>query len=135
MTARTPDEVFGTHRPLERPWPRPRPAGARPGQPPVPRTPRVVEHLRKALEWQALLESGEIPNQAAIARQVGITRARVTQVLGLLRLDSMIQQRILAMPDTVRRPVVTERALRPIAHLEDLTNQKAKFEELLGQSV
>jgi len=48
-----------------------------------PKTPRVVELLRKAIEWRALLESGEVANQAAIARREGITRARMTQVLGL----------------------------------------------------
>ncbi len=49
--------------------------------PKAPGMPRVVELLRKALEWQALLESGEVPSQAAIARREGLTRARVTQVL------------------------------------------------------
>ncbi len=33
------------------------------------------------MEWQALLESGQIPNQAAIARQEGVTRAPVTRSL------------------------------------------------------
>ena len=42
------------------------------------RTPRVVELLRKAIEWQTLLEAGQIANQAEIARREGITRARVT---------------------------------------------------------
>jgi len=37
--------------------------------PKAPKMPRVVEILRKAVEWQALLESGEAANQAAIARQ------------------------------------------------------------------
>jgi hypothetical protein len=41
--------------------------------PKPPRTPRVVELLRKAIEWLALLESGEVANQAAIARQDRIT--------------------------------------------------------------
>ena len=45
-----------------------------------PKTPRVVELLRKAIEWQALLETGELASQAEIARREGITRARVTQV-------------------------------------------------------
>jgi hypothetical protein len=31
--------------------------------PKAPRTPRVVDLLRKAIEWQALLESGEASNQ------------------------------------------------------------------------
>ncbi|MGA7104189.1 MAG: hypothetical protein WBX49_02480, partial [Candidatus Deferrimicrobiaceae bacterium] len=48
------------------------------------RTPRVVELLRKAMEWQALLDSGTIASQADISRQEGITRGRVTQVIGML---------------------------------------------------
>jgi len=51
-----------------------------PKPPPEPKTPRVVELLRKAIEWKALIESGKIATQAEIARQEGITRARVTQV-------------------------------------------------------
>jgi hypothetical protein len=47
-----------------------------------PRTPRVVELLRKALEWQTLLESGKAGNEADFARREGITRARVTQLMG-----------------------------------------------------
>ena len=97
---------------------------------PPPRTPRVVELLRKAIEWQALLESGEATNQAEIARREGITHARVTQVMGMLRLAPEIQQHILSMPDMVRRPVITERALRPIARMEERGDQLAVFSEL-----
>jgi hypothetical protein len=43
-----------------------------------------------------------------------------------------IQQHILSMPDAVRRPAITERALRPIARLESATHQQAKFRELIG---
>ena len=45
--------------------------------PKEPKTPRVVELLRKAIEWKALLESGQIATQADIACREGITRARV----------------------------------------------------------
>jgi hypothetical protein len=99
--------------------------------PKAPRTPRVVELLRKALEWQALLESGEAPNQAAIARREGITRARVTQVMGLLRLAPEIQEHVLSLPDMVRRPAITERALRPIASLANQSDQRHHFQKLL----
>jgi len=91
----------------------------------------VVELLRKALEWQALLESGEAPNQAAIARREGITRARVTQVMGLLRLAPEIHQQVLSLPDMVRRRAITERALRPIAQKEDHAAQRSAFFVLL----
>jgi hypothetical protein len=46
-----------------------------PKPPREPKTPRVVELLHKAIERQALLESGKIANQVDIARREGITRA------------------------------------------------------------
>jgi hypothetical protein len=102
--------------------------------PKAPRTPRVVELLRKAIAWQSLLKSGEVASQAAIARREGITRARVTQVMGMLRLAPEIQQHVLSLPDLARRPVITERALRPIAQLERASDQKARFQELVQQA-
>ena len=99
----------------------------------TPRTPRVVELLRKAIEWQALLESGEAASQAEIARREGITRARVTQVMGMLRLASEIQQHILSMPNLVRRPAITERSLRPIAKMEEREDQMEAFSELFDR--
>jgi hypothetical protein len=33
----------------------------------------------------------------------------------------------------VRRPAITERALRPIAQLENAADQKAKFQDLVAQ--
>ena len=109
----------------------PEPRGE-PKLPKKPKTPRVVELLRKAMEWQALLESGKVANQAAIARREGITRARITQVLGMLCLAPDIQDRILAMPATVRRPLVTERALRPLSRIKDSILQIQEFERLLN---
>jgi len=92
-----------------------------------PRTPRVVELLRKAIEWQALLESGQITNQAEIARRDGFTRARVTQVMRLLRLAPEIQQLILSMPDSVNRSLITERMLRPITAVPEYRDQLRAF--------
>ncbi|HWP37357.1 MAG TPA: hypothetical protein VNL18_07365 [Gemmatimonadales bacterium] len=71
----------------------------------------MVELLRKVLEWQALLESGEVRNQAQVARREGITRAWVTQVMGVPQLAPETQQHILSMPGAVWRLVITERAL------------------------
>ncbi len=108
------------------PEPRGRPKPAK-----EPKTPRVVRLLRKAIEWQTQLESGEVASQTDIARREGITRARVTQVMGLLRLAPEIQDHILSLPCTVRRPAISERALRPIALVESLTDQKTEFQELI----
>ena len=107
------------------------PPRGRPRPPKVPQTPRVVGLLRKAQAWQALLASGEAGTQADIARHEGITRARVTQVMGMLHLAPGIQQHILAMPEMVGRPAITERALRPISGLENLQEQLATFQKLM----
>jgi hypothetical protein len=39
--------------------------------------------------------------------------------MALLRLAPEIQKHILSMPEPVRRPAITERALRPIAQPQD----------------
>ena len=102
-----------------------------PKPPPEPKTPRVVELLRKAIEWKVLIESGKIATQAEIARQEGITRARVIQVMGMLRLAPEIQEHILSMPVLVPRPSVSELALRPIEPITDCRDQLREFYKFL----
>ncbi|MFA6149009.1 MAG: hypothetical protein WC899_12445 [bacterium] len=98
--------------------------------PKEPKMPRVVELLRKAIEWQILLKSGKIATQADIARREGISRARVTQIMVLLRLTQATREHILALPDNIRRPTMTERMLRSIAVLADRDGQVREFHGL-----
>ncbi len=108
----------------------PEPRGT-PKLPKKPRTPRVVELLQMAMEWHRQLDAGEVDTQAAIARREGITRARVTQIMAMLRLAPEIQQHILSMPNTVRRLAISERALRPISQLVVSRDQMRRFRKLL----
>jgi hypothetical protein len=103
-----------------------------PKAPKETRTPRVVAFLRKAIEWQALLESGEFTNQGHIAIREGITRARVNQIMGLLRLAPEIRQLILSQAKTVSEAAITERALRPITYIENWRHQTQLFDTLLS---
>lgn len=96
--------------------------------------PRIVETLRKAIEWHRQLDAGEVPNQAAIARREGVTHARVTQIMGLLRPAPEIQEPILSVSGGVH-PTLTERTLRPIAHLKDAETQFVEFSVLLRTAV
>jgi len=66
-----------------------------------------------------------------IARQEGITRARVTQVMGMLRRAPEIQEHILSMPVLVPRPSVSELALRPIEPITDCRDQLREFYKFL----
>ena len=108
--------------------------GTKPKHPRAPKTPRVVQLLRKAVEWQRQLDAGDIASQAAIARREGISRARVTQIMGLLRLTQEIRDRIAALPETTGRVTVTERALRSIVRSDGRSDQADRFDQLVGPS-
>jgi len=41
--------------------------------------------VKRAVEWQRQLTLGLVRSRAAIARREGLTRARVTQIMNLLR--------------------------------------------------
>ena len=45
------------------------------------------DRMRLALYYQSLLDSNEVSTRAELARLVGVSRARVTQVLNRLRND------------------------------------------------
>lgn len=107
------------------------PLRGNPKPPNEPRTPRVVELLHKAMEWQRQLNAGEVRTQADIADRERITRARVTQVMGMLRLAPEIQERILSLPDTLNPPQVTERALRPLRTSTNSRDQLWEFQKIL----
>ena len=79
----------------------------------------------------ALLESGKIANQSDIACQERITRARVTQVMGMLRLAPEIQEKILTSSGFPHCHPVTERLLRPIGAIPDQRDQVREFNRFL----
>ena len=60
---------------------------------------RIALQLALAYRIQGAIEAGEIKDQAEAARQMGVTRARVTQLLDLTLLAPDIQERMLYMED------------------------------------
>jgi len=60
-----------------------------------------------------MIDSGEAKNQAELARLKGISRARVTQILRLLKLDPLIIRELENLGDPLKSKIVTERILRP----------------------
>ena len=63
-----------------------------------------------AREWKRMLDSGEYTSQAALARYLGISRARVNQMLRLLKLPPQIQQFMIRLGSRE----ITERKLRAL---------------------
>ena len=65
----------------------------------------------QAREIHLILESENL-NQADLARKLGLSRARVTQMLNLLKLPEALIQEIENMGDYWDRQLITERQLR-----------------------
>ncbi len=74
---------------------------------PAPVTSRAARMLALAHHVERLVEAGDIASYADAARALGLTRARMTQVMNLLTLAPELQERVLT--GELR---VTERALR-----------------------
>lgn len=67
-----------------------------------------------AQEWQRMPSAGECAYRADLARQPGVTRAGVTQVLGLLKLALEVLEALAALGHPLPTPIVTERGLRSL---------------------
>ena len=70
-----------------------------------------------AREWAEVMQGGDFPSRRAFAKAVGVSHARVSQVLGLLRLCPKALQQVEALGDPLSSRVVTERKLRPFLNL------------------
>ena len=62
------------------------------------RLPRVARMVALAHHWRGLIRSGAVKDQAALSALVGASRARITQVMGLLYLALDIQEEVLFLP-------------------------------------
>lgn len=88
---------------------------------PDPRVPvrspaKVARMLALAHHLQRLIDEGLVPDRAALARKLGLTRARVTQLLDLLLLAPDLQVAVLDLEAVDGIEPMVERALRTVAH-------------------
>ncbi|MGE0193805.1 MAG: hypothetical protein AB7T63_17405 [Planctomycetota bacterium] len=89
-------------------------------EPPPERIPRAARVLALAHKWRALIRSGSVKDQAELARLVGVSRARITQVMGLLWLAPHVQEAVL-----FGEIEVNERGLRTAAGAVEWREQSA----------
>jgi len=65
------------------------------GETPPERVPRVARLLALAHHWRRLIRGGVVRDQTDLARLVGVSRARISQVMRLLDLAPDIQEAVL----------------------------------------
>lgn len=93
---------------------------------PVGRVPRVARLMALALKFDALIRSGQVTDQAELARLGGVTRARVTQIMNLTLLAPDLQEELLFLaPVTAGRDPLVLRALQSLATELDWNRQRA----------
>jgi len=93
------------------------------------KVPRVSRLLSLAHHIEDQLDSGELSSLAGAARNLGITRPRLTQIMDLLHLAPDIQEEILLLPPGPERRL-TERALRPVVAEPCFDRQRRLWAEI-----
>jgi len=108
----------------------------RPAKPTAPPSvPHITKLMALAIRLEHLLATGQVKDQAEIARTAGITRARVTQIINLTQLAPDIQEAILNLePTTDPVPRFREREVRTIAILPNWEKQRLMWKRLVKRT-
>lgn len=96
-----------------------------PAKEPEKRPARIALQLALAHRIQRAIDAGEIRDQAEAARQMGVTRARLSQILDLTLLAPGIQERLL----NAEGESLSERALRSVSRIQDWNGQQPVLRE------
>lgn len=81
------------------------------------------------LLFQGLLGAGIVENRSRLAEMLGFSRARITQVLNLLKLPEELRREVLADDS------ITEYQLRPLIRIEGARKQLEMFRELQSKKL
>ncbi len=93
----------------------------------------AVRTIVLAYQIEQAVRDGRARDYADVAKQIGMTRARVSQIMRLLRLPPALLETLLLV-DPMHCPRLTERQLRPIVAISESINQLEEFERLLSQA-
>ena len=97
------------------------------------RVPRVSRLMALAIRLDKLIRSGEVTGYAELARLGHVTRARLSQITGLLGLAPDLQEEVLFLPRTRKgRDPIQLQHLLPIACLADWRKQRIRWKALIA---
>lgn len=94
---------------------------------PARRPARVAVMLALAHKIQEAIARGHVLDQAEVARRLGFTRARLTQLLNLLALAPDIQEHLLELEAVDSVEPISERALRAVARVASWDEQRTRW--------
>ena len=107
------------------------------GRPPKPvegRLPRVARLMALAIRYDEMLRRGDVPDMATLARQGQVTRARISQIMGLVLLAPDIQEELLFLPATGGgRDPISPRLLESLSLTPDWDRQRRQWRKIRGE--
>lgn len=107
-------------------------AGTQPEQSTPGRLPRITKMMALAIRLDHLIKSGQVTDQAELARVGHVSRARLTQIMDLNLLAPGIQEEILTSEYLIAILTrVPERKFRLIASMPSWKAQRAGWADLL----
>ena len=86
-----------------------------------------------AQAWHDQIQTGNAKSRADLARQPGVARAYVTQVLRLLDLAPEVQQKLLSLGDPTEGLVIGAHTLRSLTKLPAM-EQEARVLQLIRRN-
>jgi hypothetical protein len=93
--------------------------------------PTIIDLLNRAERYQnTLWGNNRVNTQAALARKLGMSKARLTQIMNLLKLAPEIRSYIKNLDDLELLQFINEKRLRPIASIQDEKIQVIKFNKI-----
>ncbi|MBI4905153.1 MAG: hypothetical protein HY820_16075 [Acidobacteria bacterium] len=108
-------------------------APAAPQLPKYTRYPRITQVVALALQFQEMIDCGEIRQHSDLARLGCISRERVSQIMVLVWLAPDIQESVLRLPQVPGgRFPVSEGTLRKIASLPLWEDQREQWRGVLA---
>ena len=104
-------------------------------EPPAPRPERkqpfrVARMLALAHKMQGMIDRGEVKDRASLARRLGFTRARISQLLDLTLLAPDLQEEILFMEVAPGRDPITERGVRVVVRSRGWGEQRRRWADV-----
>ena len=69
-----------------------------------------------------MIDNGQVKNQSDLTRLKGVSRARITQLINILKLDKKIKTKIEKLGDPLPNRAISERQLRKIINKNKKNN-------------
>ena len=94
-----------------------------------------INPIKEALKYAEVLKQPSIETYSQVGAEFGVSRARVSQMLSLLKLDQSIQKYLISIEEQKIHNYFTERKLRNIATIKDKTQQAVRFKKLVAKVI